>query len=171
MEMSAIKIFAVILALLTVSCVGSPATPQTLDAASTVAPSAVVFTGLALRDSTVMQSFAYDPAHKVWVFAQLTAGKPASAGDLTLTRVSASGARLGWMHLAGFGHGLAIGAEPCGTTTCVWTETHAVAEPALGWALAGAYGNQVARFTWHSGATFTPSSPAVERFGVNAGAP
>ena len=140
-------------------------------AAAVPVPSRAVFTGLALHDPTVMQSFAYDPAHKVWIFAQLTAGKPTSAGDLTLTRVSASGARLGWMHLAGFGHGLAVGAEPCGTNTCVWTETHAVAEPALGWALAGSYGNQIARFAWRSGATLTPASPAVERFGANANAP
>jgi len=140
-------------------------------AAAVPVPSRAVFTGLALRDPTVMQSFAYDLAHKTWIFAQLTAGKPTLAGDLTLTRVSASGARLGWMHLAGFGHGLSIGAEPCGTSTCVWTEAHAVAEPALGWALAGSYGNQIARFAWHSGATLTPAAPAVERFGVNANAP
>jgi hypothetical protein len=118
-----------------------------------------------------MQSFAYDPAHKVWIFAQLTWGRPASAGDLTLTRVSAGGARLGWMHLAGFGHGLSIDAEPCGTGTCVWTEAHAVAEPARGWALAGSYGNQIARFAWRNGATIAWNSAGVERFGVNANAP
>jgi hypothetical protein len=145
-------------------CAAAPA----VHAAAVAAPSRAVFTGLALRDATVMQSFAYDPAHRVWVFAQLTAGKPASAGDLTLTRVSASGARLGWMHLAGFGHGLAIGIDGGGG---IWTEVHAVAEPALGWALAGSYGNQIARFSWHSGTTLTPSSAGVERFGVNAGAP
>ena len=113
-----------------------------------------------------MQSFAYDPAHRVWMFAQLTWGKPASAGDLTLTRVSASGARLGWMHLAGFGHGLSIGIDGSGG---IWTETHAVAEPARGWALAGSYGSQIARFAWRNGATLTPAM--VERFGPNANAP
>jgi hypothetical protein len=125
-----------------------------------------VFTSLALHDPSVMQSFAYDPARRVWIFAQLTWGKPASSGDLTLTRVSASGARLGWMHLAGFGHGLSVGVDGSGG---IWTEVHATAEPARGWALAGSYGNQIARFTWHNGATLTPAS--VERFGVNAGAP
>ena len=140
-------------------------------AALPAAPSVAVFTGLPLRDATVMQSFAWDPVHRVWIFAQLTWGRPASAGDLTLTRVSAAGKRLGWMHLAGFGHGLSIGAEPCGANTCVWTEVHAVAEPARGWALAGSYGNQVARFTWRSGATLAWNSSGVERFGVNAGAP
>lgn len=149
----------------------SPAVAPRTVTAALAAPKQAVFTSLTLRDPTVMQSFAYDAAHKVWVFAQLTWGKPASAGDLTLTRVSASGVQLGWMHLTGFGHGLAISAEPCGTTTCVWTEVHAVPEPALGWALAGSYGNQIARFTWHSGATLTPPSPGVERFGVNANAP
>jgi hypothetical protein len=127
-----------------------------------------VFTGLALRDPSVMQSFAYDPVHRVWVFAQLTWGRPASAGDLTLTRVSASGARLGWMHLAGFGHGLSIGIDGGGG---IWTEVHATAEPARGWALAGSYGSQIARFAWRSGATIAWNSAGVERFGVNAGAP
>ena len=134
-------------------------------------PSAAVFTGLALRDATVMQSFAWDSTHRVWVFAQLTAGKPASAGDLTLTRVSAAGKRLGWMHLRGFGHGLSIGAEPCGARTCVWTEVHAVAEPARGWADAGSYGTGIARFAWRDSATITPVSAGVERFAVNGSAP
>ena len=135
-------------------------------AAVPAAPSAAVFTGLSLADPSVMQSFAYDPAHRVWVFAQLTWGKPASAGDLTLTRVSASGARLGWMHLRGFGHGLSIGIDGSGG---IWTETHATAEPARGWALAGSYGSQIARFAWRNGATLTPAM--VERFGPNANAP
>ena len=52
-------------------CAAAPA------AAAPAAPSVAVFTGLALRDPTVMQSFAYDPAHRVWVFAQLTWGRPA----------------------------------------------------------------------------------------------
>ena len=100
-------------------------------AAAPAAPSVAVFTGLTLRDPSVMQSFAYDPARRVWVFAQLTWGRPASAGDLTLTRVSASGARLGWMHLRGFGHGLSIGVDGSGG---IWTETRAYrgACPGLG---------------------------------------
>jgi hypothetical protein len=159
----------IVVAALAAGCTGAAIAPAA--AAATAAPGRAVFTGLALRDATVMQSFAYDPVHRVWIFAQLTWGKPASAGALTLTKVSASGVRLGWMHLAGFGHGLSIGAEPCGAGTCVWTEARAVAEPALGWANAGYYGTQIARFTWHDSATITPSSSGVERFGVNAGAP
>jgi hypothetical protein len=162
------QIAALAAVVLTAACAAPAAQGR---AAAVPVPSRAVFTGLALRDPSVMQSFAYDPAHKTWIFAQLTWGKPASAGDLTLTRVSASGARLGWMHLAGFGHGLSIGAEPCGASTCVWAEVHAVAEPALGWALAGAYGNQVARFAWRNGATIAWDSAGVERFGVNANAP
>ena len=127
-----IRTVAAVLAVISAAACGAarPAAAQ----AALPAPAVAVFTGLALRDATVMQSFAYDGTHKVWVFAQLTAGAPASSGDLTLTRVSAAGARLGWMHLRGFGHGLAVGAEPCGAGTCVWTETHATAEPARGWA-------------------------------------
>jgi hypothetical protein len=162
------QIAALAAVVLTAACAAPAAQGR---AAAVPVPSRAVFTGLALRDPSVMQSFAYDPAHKTWIFAQLTAGKPASAGDLTLTRVSASGVRLGWMRLAGFGHGLAIGAEPCGATTCVWTEAHAVAGPARGWALAGSYGNQIARFAWRNSATIAWDSAGVERFGVNANAP
>ena len=154
-------------AALAAGCASAATPPAT--AAATAAPARAVFTSLALHDPSVMQSFAYDPVHRVWIFAQLTAGRPASSGDLTLTKVSASGARLGWMHLRGFGHGLAIGLEPGTDSTWIWAEAHAVAEPARGWALAGAYGNQIARFPWHSGATLTPAM--VERFAVNAGAP
>ena len=134
-------------------------------------PTTPVFTGLALQDATVMQSFAYDSAHKTWVFSQLTAGKPASAGDLTLTKVSNTGKRLGWMHLVGFGHGITVVAEPCGTATCIWTEAHAVAEPALGWADAGSYGTEIARFTWRNSATITINSTGVTRYKVNAEQP
>ena len=66
----------------------------------------------------------------------------------------------------GFGHGLSIGVDAAGG---IWTETHAVAEPARGWALAGSYGSQIARFAWRNGATLTPAM--VERFGSNANAP
>ncbi|GAA2759830.1 hypothetical protein GCM10009872_51910 [Actinopolymorpha rutila] len=132
-------------------------------------PSVPTLAGMRLQDPTVMQAFAWDPAHRVWIFAQLTAGRPATSGDLTLTKVSATGARLGWMHLRGFGHGLTISIENAGAVTYVWTETHAVANPVRGWALAGAYGNQIARFAWRSGVTLTPSS--TKQFGVNAGAP
>ena len=162
-----LAVLAVAAAVLTAAC----GTARPAAAQATAAPTVAVFTGLPLRDATVMQSFAYDPAHRVWVFAQLTSGAPASSGDLTLTRVSAAGARLGWMRLRGFGHGLSIGVEPCGTGTCVWTEAHATAEPALGWADAGAYGTGIARFAWRNSATITPASAGVERFGVNGNAP
>ena len=157
-----LAVLAVAAAALTAAC----GTARPASAQATSAPSVAVFTTWPCRTRRVMQSFAYDPAHRVWVFAQLTWGKPASAGDLTLTRVSASGARLGWMHLRGFGHGLSIGIDGSGG---IWTETHATAEPARGWALAGSYGSQIARFAWRNGATLTPAM--VERFGPNANAP
>ena len=158
-----LAVLAVAAAALTAACgTARPAAAQ----ATPAPPSVAVFTNLALADPSVMQSFAWDGTHRVWVFAQLTWGRPASSGDLTLTRVSASGARLGWMHLRGFGHGLSIGIDGSGG---IWTETHATAEPARGWALAGSYGSQIARFAWRNGATLTPAM--VERFGPNANAP
>jgi hypothetical protein len=75
------------------------------------------------------------------------------------------------MHPRGFGHGLSIGLEAAGGGTHVWAEAHAVAEPARGWALAGAYGDRIARIPWRNGATLTAGRPGVEQFGVNAGAP
>lgn len=142
-------------------------------------PAYSVFSNLALHDSSVMQSFAYDSNNKVWIFAQVTSSgrlgethsKHAADGDLTLTKVSSAGKVLGYMYLNGFGHGLSIGVEPVGSTTYVWTESYAKSIPALGSAVAGTYGTKIARFAWRNSATISPTTNGVVNYGSNAGQP
>jgi hypothetical protein len=142
-------------------------------------PRYAMLTNVTLRDSSVMQSFAYDDLNQVWIFAQVqqsgrfgkTASQHAHDGDLTLTKVSESGAILGYMYLNGFGHGLSISAEPVGTTTYVWTESNSMYFEAMGSADANGYGTKIARFAWRNSATYTSSSSGVTTYGVNGGAP
>lgn len=124
------------------------------------APATMVLHGAKLHDTTIMQGFAYDTKHNVWIASQLTqAGRGglsgtdhARQGNITLTRLSPGGRELGYMFLRGFGHGVSIGVEPIGTKTYIWTE-----------ALAGSngYGTAIARFEWRNGATYTAKDVTV----------
>jgi hypothetical protein len=136
------------------------------------APAAPVLTGLKLHDPSVMQSFAYDPVNRVWIFAQVTRGlglnaaQHAALGDMTLTRVSASGVVLGYKLLRNAGHGVSIGVELVGTTEYIWTE-FGMLKPSTG------YGAHIARFKWANNVGTEQldlaTSPLVIRYGVNAG--
>jgi hypothetical protein len=146
---------------------------------SLVQPNVAILSSVTLRDTTIMQSFAYDDVNKVWIFAQVqqsgrfgkTASQHAHDGDLTLTKISQSGAILGYMYLSGFGHGLSIGVEPAGSTTYVWTESNSQYFEALGSADANGYGTKIARFAWRNSTTLTPLSSGVTLFAVNDEAP
>jgi hypothetical protein len=146
---------------------------------SLVQPNFAILSGVTLRDTTIMQSFVYDDVNKVWIFAQVqqsgrfgkTASQHAHDGDLTLTKISQSGAILGYMYLNGFGHGLSIGVEPAGSTTYVWTESNSHYFEALGSAYANGYGTKIARFAWKNSTTLTPLSSGVTLYAVNDEAP
>lgn len=99
----------------------------------------------ATRDTTIIQSFAYDNANGHIYLAQVTqgglklSGESAAVssadrnrrGDLTLTKWDMSGNTLGYMYLRGFGHGMSIGVEPFGGKAYLWTEADGqeVADP------------------------------------------
>ena len=149
------------IAALVLVCATAVTSATAADAATPAAP-----TNVALHDASVQQSFAYDATNHVYVFAQ--SSYPGAAGDITLTKTTATGAVLGYMHLKGFGHGLSIGLEPASTATYVWTEAVGVQEPALGGSAdAGVYGTKIARETWINGATLTPTSRGVALFAGN----
>ncbi len=120
-----------------------------------------------------MQSFAYDTTNKVWIFAQVmgsthfnkSAAQHALDGDITLTKVSATGQILGAMYLNGFGHGVSIGVEPVGSATYVWTESNAH----LSSGSTNAFGTRVARFAWVNGGVLTPTSSSVATYAVHPG--
>jgi hypothetical protein len=62
----------------------------------------------------------FDNANGCIFTLQLTYG--GGDGDLTLTKLSLPGNRLGYMLHTGFGHGVSFGAELVGTSTYLWTE-------------------------------------------------
>lgn len=110
-----------------------------------------------LFNETILQSFAFDDINKCIFAVQLMQGgiqlpdepgpvsgtERGARGDLCLTKLSFSGAQLGYMYLRGFGHGASIGVEPHYGTSYIWTE--ADANPESG------YGQAVARFAYSNG--------------------
>lgn len=111
---------------------------------------------VAIKDETVLQSFAFDDAHSRVYLVQRQNGTDELVGDLTLTQLSYSGVVTGYMVLNGFGHGVAIGVEPAGTDAYIWTETDA--NPDSG------YGRAIARFRFSNGVSLSPTSGAVRVF-------
>ncbi|MET8979860.1 Tat pathway signal sequence domain protein [Streptomyces sp. NPDC004539] len=128
---------------------------------------------IALSETRVLQSFAFDNTNKRLYTAQLTQGgrtltgesapvsgtERAKNGDLCITRLDWQGAVTGRMYLKGFGHGVSIGAEPFGTGTYLWTETDAVPD-----SQDNGYGTRVARFRFTDGAVLTTGSAGLLRF-------
>ncbi|KUM68852.1 Teichoic acid biosynthesis protein C (Precursor) [Streptomyces sp. ISL-22] len=99
-----------------------------------------------LKEPTVLQSFAFDEAHKHLYVLQVTAGGHA-AGDLCLNRLDYKGNRLGHMYLKGFGHGVSMGLQRDDTDGSTWIWTEADAE--------NGYGQGVTRFHFANGAVRT----------------
>ncbi|MFG3441490.1 teichoic acid biosynthesis protein C [Nonomuraea sp. NPDC047897] len=129
------------------------------------APATSLIWKKALRDETVLQSFAFDNAHGHIYAVQVKNGSgSAAAGHLCLTKLSLGGAVLGHMYLMGFGHGVQIGVERSGGTTYLWTETNAIRDGANAW------GNRLARFAFTNGRTIIPSSGGVTRYAPVTGA-
>ena len=111
---------------------------------------------VALKDRTVMQSFGFDNANGCIFTLQLTYG--GGNGDLTLTKLSLSGNRLGYMLLTGFGHGVSFGAEPVGTSTYLWTEADSAGIEA------NARGLRIGRFEFVDGTTLDTASSAITKY-------
>jgi hypothetical protein len=133
-------------------------------------PGTAAVTGITMHDTTSgMQSMARTSATGTWVIAQvtqsgrggLTRAQHAARGDLTLSHVS-GGRTVSWMYLHGFGHGESIAIQPDPGGFWVWAEARATLShtPFPG----DAFGTQVARFRWRSGATITPSAAGVQVF-------
>ncbi|MFC0629505.1 phage baseplate protein [Kribbella deserti] len=104
----------------------------------------------------VMQSMAFDTPNQRIFAVQLRSETGENSGTLTMSRLDFSGNVVGHMYLTGFGHGVAIGVEPVGTTSYLWTETDA--DPANG------RGRRIARFPWQNGATLTETSSSLKSY-------
>ncbi|WP_307182316.1 phage baseplate protein [Streptomyces canus] len=104
-----------------------------------------------LHEGTVLQSFAFDEAHKHLYALQLAAGG-AESGDLCLNRLDYDGTLLGHMYLKGFGHGVSMGVQNAADGN-VWIWTEAAAR--------NGYGQGVTRFRFFDGATRTGDDVAI----------
>jgi hypothetical protein len=125
-----------------------------------------------IRESTVLQSIAFDDSNGALYVAQvMEAGRQltgesspvsgtqrAAHGDLAVSRVSYTGQLLSWMYLRGFGHGVAIGAESVGRDSYLWVETASVPQAADG----VGYGTRVGRLRFVPGGVVTYPSTAIE---------
>jgi hypothetical protein len=134
----------------------------------------------ALADPTVMQSFAYDAVHRTFFFVQRTRGASRTSGDLTITRLNASGRIRGAMRLRGFGHGVSIGVEPHAHRVFLWTEAVPRTMPArvfdalpkaaravIGNGAGASFGTKIARFRWRKGGTIRAHSAGVRIYRPN----
>jgi hypothetical protein len=136
------------------------------------APSTVFLREKRVRDSTVMQSFAFDDTNGVLYVAQVMqrdrqlAGESAPVsgtlrsahGDVCVTRLSYSGQVLSWMYLRGFGHPVAIGVEPVGSSSYLWLATASVTRTSDG----VGYGTRVGRVRFVPGGVLSYPSTAIQ---------
>jgi hypothetical protein len=118
-----------------------------------------------LKDGTVLQSFAFDNTHQFIYTVQVTEGSAATAGNLTVTKLSWDGQTVaGYMYLTGFGHGVQIGVEPSGSDAYLWTEVDAVSDGTNTW------GNKLGRFKFVSGTTLAHTSSIITKYSLVSGA-
>jgi len=141
----------------------------------------------AIKNKTVMQSFAFDNVNHFIFIVQLmeggqklpgepmalSGGARALNGDLCVTKLDFSGNVLGYMVLKGFGHGVQIGVEP-GTgkngepADYLWTEVDAAHDhPGDG---GNGWGTRLARFPFRDQAVLANDSPSLEKFQLIPGA-
>lgn len=113
-----------------------------------------LFRNKTVRDKTVLQSFAFDNVNEHVYVLQVMAGsqqvgdetvaaswsKRTLQGDLTLTKLDKEGEQLEYMHLKGFGHGVAMGIEIEDDEPFIWMETDAIDDGENGW------GSKLVRF-------------------------
>jgi hypothetical protein len=125
-----------------------------------------------VRESTVMQSFAFDDSNGVLYVAQVMQGgrqlageaapvsgtQRAAHGDLCISRVSYAGELLSSMYLRKFGHGVAIGVESVGPDSYLWVETASAPRASDG----VGYGTRVARVRFMPGGVLTYPNTAIE---------
>lgn len=124
-------------------------------------PSYDLFRHKPLHDATVQQSFSFDTVNRRIFVVQRRDGTDSALGHLCVTRLDYAGNRLGYMHLNGFGHGVAFAAQGVGAATYLWTEVEANGN---------GYGRRLARFRFVSGTTLSSTSTALTRYTPVTGA-
>ncbi|MER5570458.1 teichoic acid biosynthesis protein C [Streptomyces goshikiensis] len=85
-------------------------------------PSYDLFRSKNTHGARVQQSFAFDWQNKYLFVATKRSGSSESDGDLCINKMDFDGNYLSYMHLDGFGHGVAFAALPDGSDTELWIE-------------------------------------------------
>ncbi|MFE6910819.1 phage baseplate protein [Streptomyces erythrochromogenes] len=97
-------------------------------------PSYDLFRSKDTHGARVQQSFAFDWVNKFLFVATKRRGSTEADGDLCINKMDFDGNYLSYMHLDGFGHGVAFAALPDGSGTELWIEC--AADGGFGTALA-----------------------------------
>ncbi|MDX3691521.1 teichoic acid biosynthesis protein C [Streptomyces europaeiscabiei] len=124
-------------------------------------PSYDLFRDNVLHSKRVQQSFAFDSVNKRLFVAAKRADSPESAGDLCISQLDLHGNYVSYMHLNGFGHGVAFGVRPSGTSSHLWIESNANGN---------GYGTKLAFIKYSAGTTLDSSSTSFGRFQPISGA-
>lgn len=104
-----------------------------------------------LHANWVLQSFAYDNTNGHIYFAQ---NNPDSTnGDIWITQTNLAGDQTGAMALHGFGHGVAIAAEPYNGAVYLWTEWKASSS---------GFGTRIGRFPFANSATLEADDGSIQ---------
>ncbi|WP_329475409.1 hypothetical protein OG555_27330 [Kribbella sp. NBC_01484] len=85
-------------------------------------PSYDLFRSMRTHGPRVQQSFAFDWVHKYLFVATKRVGAAESDGNLCISKMDFHGNYISYMHLNGFGHGVAFAALPRGNGTELWVE-------------------------------------------------
>ncbi|GHB37347.1 hypothetical protein GCM10010377_30430 [Streptomyces viridiviolaceus] len=124
-------------------------------------PSYDLFRDNVLHSKRVQQSFAFDSVNKRLFVAAKRYGSTEEAGDLCISELDFHGNYVSYMHLNGFGHGVAFGVRPSGSTSYLWIESDANSN---------GYGSKLACVKYTAGATLDSSSTSFGRFQPVSGA-
>ena len=137
-----------------------------------------LYTGKALTDRTVHQSFAIDSDNQHVYTLQImapgqqvgtetrpyTSAERTLKGDLTVTKLNLSGQILGKMYLIGFGQGTSLGVESVGTTAYLWTEVDAVTDPSEPDGGLKGYGTKIARFEFVNNQVLMNNDSSIAKY-------
>ncbi|MFF9625664.1 teichoic acid biosynthesis protein C [Streptomyces griseosporeus] len=124
-------------------------------------PSYDLFRDKSLHSVRVQQSFAFDSVNKRLFVAAKRSGSTEEAGDLCISHLDFQGNYVSYMHLNGFGHGVAFGVSPSGTSSYLWVEADANAN---------GYGTKLARIKYVAGTTLDSSDTSIVKYAPIAGA-
>jgi hypothetical protein len=124
-------------------------------------PSYDLFRDKSLHSVRVQQSFAFDSVNKRLFVAAKRSGSEESDGDLCISQLDFQGNYVSYMHLNGFGHGVAFGVTPSGTSSYLWVEADANGN---------GYGTKLARIKYTAGTTLESSGTGIVKYDPIAGA-